>query len=129
MIYRAISQVASTSIVKVSTTILPPSVTIKCHGKKSMDANGNEELSDRNSITDVNSNSDDIASYLGAKLLWTHCKYRRHRIAQRLLDTARKYYSYGVHYPLSQIAFSQPTSDGLAFALAYTSSDEVIAYT
>ena len=88
-----------------------------------MDTNGNEELIDRNS------NSDDIASYLGAKLLWTHCKYRRHGIAQRLLDTARKYYSYGVHYPLSQIAFSQPTSDGLAFALAYTSSDEVIAYT
>lgn len=65
---------------------------------------------------------------LGVKLMWTAAKHRRQRVAQRLLDAARKSMVYGTVVQVESIAFSQPTEDGLAFAQAYCRRKRILAY-
>jgi N-acetyltransferase len=65
---------------------------------------------------------------MGVRQIWVHAKYRRGGIAQRLLDVARKHFVFGAILQRNHIAFSQPTTDGLRFALAYTKSSKIWGY-
>ena len=65
---------------------------------------------------------------LGIRLIWVREGFRHIGIASRLIDTARRYFQYGSIIQLNKIAFSQPTNDGLAFALKYTKNNQIIGY-
>jgi N-acetyltransferase len=79
--------------------------------------------------TEENStNNIDVPCTLGIKIIWVHRDYRRQKIANKLVDIARQRFAFGKVLKRNEIAFSQPTSDGLAFALTYCKSDKVLAY-
>jgi N-acetyltransferase len=61
---------------------------------------------------------------LGVAQVWVSQHHRRQRVASQLLDAARAHAVYGHRVPLQQVAFSQPTRFGRAFALAYLRSGE-----
>ena len=69
-----------------------------------------------------------VKTTLGIRQIWVHNKHRRCNIARTLVDSARKHFFFGTIVMRSQVAFSQPTSDGLKFALAYSHQDTVWAY-
>ena len=56
---------------------------------------------------------------LGIKLIWTAAGARRQGLAGHLLDAARKSFEFGRLVRREHVAFSQPTTHGLALALAY----------
>lgn len=65
---------------------------------------------------------------LGVKQIWVHTGYRRNNIAKHLLDTARKHFLFGTYIMSTHVVFSQPTDDGLKFALGYTNQENIWAY-
>lgn len=65
---------------------------------------------------------------LGVKLIWVHKSRRRMGVAKRLLDAARKHFEYGRVVKKHHVAFSQPTSDGMALALSYTAQKTIWGY-
>lgn len=65
---------------------------------------------------------------MGVKLVWVHPTKRRQAVASRLLDTARRCFSYGAVISIDCVAFSQPTETGFAFASRYCQSDQILAY-
>ena len=60
---------------------------------------------------------------LGVRQIWVPGSCRKMGIAGKLLDCARKSFILGNVYERGQVAFSQPTADGLGFAKRYTKSD------
>ncbi|KAJ4463088.1 putative N-acetyltransferase ESCO1 [Paratrimastix pyriformis] len=56
---------------------------------------------------------------LGVSRVWVHKDHRRAAIATRLLDAARAHFIYGYPAAKEQVAFSQPTPMGRAFATRY----------
>jgi len=62
--------------------------------------------------------------FLGVRLLWVHPAHRRRKVASDLIGVARKTFAYGSEFAFSRVAFSQPTSDGLAFARSYIDGQE-----
>ncbi len=65
---------------------------------------------------------------LGIHQIWVHAKHRHNSIASQLVDHARQTFSFGYVIPNSQIAFSSPTQDGLAFAQRYNDNHPVLVY-
>ena len=65
---------------------------------------------------------------LGVRQIWVNESHRRGSIARALVDTAREHFAYGTVVMRPHIAFSQPTSDGLKFALAYSQQETIWAY-
>ena len=65
---------------------------------------------------------------LGIKLVWVLGSSRRQGVAGRLIDTSRRTFEFGRIVNRDHVAFSQPTTDGLAMALAYSRSDCVWGY-
>ena len=65
---------------------------------------------------------------LGVKQIWVHIDYRRDNVARFLVDIARKNYFFGTVVMRNHVAYSQPTSDGLKFSLAYSQSETIWAY-
>ena len=65
---------------------------------------------------------------LGVKQIWVHEKYRRSNVARSLVDTARQHFIFGNIVLRSHVAFSQPTSDGLKFALSYSQNNTIWGY-
>jgi hypothetical protein len=65
---------------------------------------------------------------LGVRQIWVHEDHRKGSIARALVDTAREHFAYGTIVMRPHTAFSQPTSDGLKFALAYSQQETVWAY-
>ena len=65
---------------------------------------------------------------LGVKQIWVHVDYRRDNVARLLVDIARKNFIFGTVIMRPHIAFSQPTSEGLKFSLAYSKSETIWAY-
>ena len=65
---------------------------------------------------------------LGVKQIWVHEKYRRNNVARSLVDTARQHFMFGNIVLRSHVAFSQPTNDGLGFALSYTQNETIWGY-
>ncbi|TYZ58039.1 hypothetical protein PybrP1_002883 [[Pythium] brassicae (nom. inval.)] len=61
-------------------------------------------------------------------LLWVHPSFRGKKIATRLVNSARDKLIYGMQIATHQVAFAQPTKDGLAFARSYVAPGEVLVY-
>lgn len=59
------------------------------------------------------------AAVVGICQLWVHASHRKQRIATRLIDAVCDKFIYGMHANRSQLAFAQPTANGLAFAKSY----------
>lgn len=60
---------------------------------------------------------------MGVKLVWVGDSARRKGVAGKLVDSARKHFRFGAIIKKEHVAFSQPTDQGLAFALSYTQRD------
>lgn len=67
-------------------------------------------------------------SCMGVRIIWVNKLFRRQGVAKNLVDQARLNFSFGRTICCSDIAFSQPTSDGLSFALKYTKNDKIWGY-
>ncbi|CAN0403951.1 unnamed protein product, partial [Ectocarpus sp. 13 AM-2016] len=52
--------------------------------------------------------------------VWVHERSRRQGVATRLVDTVREKMVYGISLRREEVAFSQPTREGQAFATRYT---------
>ncbi|DAZ94819.1 TPA: hypothetical protein N0F65_012846 [Lagenidium giganteum] len=65
---------------------------------------------------------------LGVCQLWVHAGSRGKRVASRLIDAVRDKFIYGHRIAKDQVAFAQPTRDGLRFAAAYVAPHEVLMY-
>lgn len=65
---------------------------------------------------------------LGVRLIWSRSCHRRQMIATKLLDTARKHFYYSKVISIEDLAFSQPTSSGLKFALKYSNKETIYGY-
>ncbi len=66
---------------------------------------------------------------VGVYQMWTHQSYRRKGIATRMLDTVRQRFVWGMVIGYEALAFTQPTTDGLALAQAYCGREKVYVYT
>lgn len=71
----------------------------------------------------INLSSASLKPALGVLQIWVSPSFRRKNIARRMLDCGRAHCIYGFLVPRQSIAFSQPTSEGRAFAAAYTGVD------
>lgn len=58
--------------------------------------------------------------------IWVHPAFRGKKVATRLVDTVREKYIYGMRVAKTQIAFAQPTKNGLRFAEKYVAPHEVL---
>ena len=65
---------------------------------------------------------------LGIKLIWVAKSARKRGIAAKLIDNARKVFTYGSLVKREHVAFSQPTDDGLALARHYTRKDAIWSF-
>ncbi|KAK9809903.1 hypothetical protein WJX72_001367 [[Myrmecia] bisecta] len=65
----------------------------------------------------------------GVRLMWVSLEARGQGIASQLLDMARCNCLAGYIVPRHELAFSQPTSDGQAFAARYTGTKAFLVYT
>jgi len=63
-------------------------------------------------------------SVLGISMIWVDDGWRRKGVAAQLCDTARRRFMFGTVVNRSQVAFSQPTEAGHAFALSYAGSNQ-----
>ena len=64
----------------------------------------------------------------GVSRIWTYYPYRRQGIASRLVDALRNTFVLGAQLKRNQIAFSDPTSDGIKFASHYCQTKEFLTY-
>ncbi|XP_043709386.1 protein CHROMOSOME TRANSMISSION FIDELITY 7-like [Telopea speciosissima] len=69
-----------------------------------------------------------VPAFCGIRAIWVTPSNRRKRIATRLLDAARKSFCMGVVLESSQLAFSQPTSAGMALASSYSATESFLVY-
>ncbi len=69
-----------------------------------------------------------VRATLGVAQVWVAAGARRRGLARRLLDTARARAIYAYHVPRCELAFSSPTGDGFALALAYGTRSAVAVY-
>jgi len=65
---------------------------------------------------------------LGIAQIWVHQCHRRRGIATRLLDSARTCTVFAYQFAKSEVAFSAPTSGGLALATTYLQTVRVPIY-
>jgi len=64
----------------------------------------------------------------GIERLWVHRAARRQGVATKLLDYICGSYVFAYKMGLGDIAFSQPTPDGQAFATKYTRRNDYLVY-
>lgn len=60
--------------------------------------------------------------------IWVHPSSRGKKIATRLVDAVRDKLIYGMQIARGQVAFAQPTKNGLGFAKSYVAPHEVLVY-
>jgi ESCO1/2 acetyl-transferase len=65
---------------------------------------------------------------LGVRQIWVHSGFRRKSLASSLVDAARKSFIFGSVVMRSHTAYSQPTTDGLNFALSYSQKSTIWSY-
>jgi ribosomal protein S18 acetylase RimI-like enzyme len=65
---------------------------------------------------------------MGIHCVWVHSKCRSQGVATKLVDACRQHFLFGQIIPRSALAFSQPTSDGKAFALTYIQGSSMRVY-
>ena len=68
------------------------------------------------------------AASLGVKQIWVGQANRRQGVAKRLVEVARAKFYYGFVVPREQLAFSQLSTLGYAFARAYTAGQRLLVY-
>ncbi|EEY56646.1 N-acetyltransferase, putative [Phytophthora infestans T30-4] len=86
---------------------------------------------DENSVASegaVTASIDSRSAVVGICQLWVHPSFRRKNIATRMVDVVREKSIYGMHVAKDQIAFAQPTRNGLQFAQKYMEPAEVLIY-
>eukprot|EP00644_Phytophthora_capsici_P013076 jgi/Phyca11/540829/estExt2_Genewise1Plus.C_PHYCAscaffold_50655 len=76
----------------------------------------------------VAASTDAKPALVGICQLWVHPSFRRKRIATRMVDVVREKSIYGMHVAKNQVAFAQPTRNGLQFAYKYMDTCEVLIY-
>ena len=67
-------------------------------------------------------------STIGIRHLWVQKVVRRKGVAKRLCDVCRKNFFFGRLVSKKEIAFSQPTADGMNFALSYVGGTNFFGY-
>lgn len=79
--------------------------------------------------------TDDEPAAVGVARIWVHHDFRRQGVASKLLDTLRGNYLSKIKSPAEdrilkreEIAFSDPTIDGLNFAKKYTGQQQFLVY-
>ncbi|KAL8598962.1 hypothetical protein ACOMHN_006772 [Nucella lapillus] len=87
---------------------------------------GTKELSDSQRPWFCSQQSEPTSVGIGR--LWVYRPSRKRGIASRLLDCVRQWFEYGFVIPKSQLAFSDPTSDGRMFAAKYTGTPYFLVY-
>lgn len=65
---------------------------------------------------------------MGVKLVWVSDQARRKGVARKLVDSARTHFRFGTIIKREHVAFSQPTDQGLAFALSYTQKSQIWSF-
>ena len=68
------------------------------------------------------------ANLMGVRHIWVHSSNRKAKIGSTMLDVARMHFFCGSVVSKSGLAFSQPTSDGLKFALGYCRNSKILTY-
>lgn len=69
-----------------------------------------------------------LKATLGVRQIWVHSGFRRKSVASSLVDAARKSFIFGSVVMRSHTAYSQPTTDGLNFALSYSQKSTIWSY-
>ena len=79
--------------------------------------------------------TDDEAAVVGVARIWVHHDFRRQGVGSKLLDTLRGNFLSKIKSPpedrilkREEIAFSDPTIDGLQFAKKYTGQEQFLVY-
>ncbi|KAI3987328.1 hypothetical protein MKX01_003078 [Papaver californicum] len=65
---------------------------------------------------------DVVSALCGIRAIWASPLDRKKHVATKLLDAARKSFSKGYTIEASQVAFSQPTTEGNVLASKYSGS-------
>ncbi|CAM9709154.1 unnamed protein product [Scytosiphon promiscuus] len=84
---------------------------------------GRERLSTPLPTTVLTCEDKHTPAVVGVLQVWVHEQSRRQGVATRLVDTVREKLVYGLPLRREQMAFSQPTREGQAFAIRYTGGD------
>ena len=72
--------------------------------------------------------TDPSPALCGVSRIWTLASFRRRKIASRLLDAMRTEFIYGKIISVDELAFSDPTEMGLAFAQHYSKRQDFLVY-
>lgn len=72
--------------------------------------------------------TDPVPALCGISRIWTLASFRRRGIASRLIDAMRSDFIYGKIVTTDEIAFSDPTENGLNFAQTYTKRQDFLVY-
>lgn len=65
---------------------------------------------------------------IGISKIWVYGPSRRTGIASKMLDCVRYWFEYGIPVERNQLAFSDPTPDGMQMATKYTGSPAFLVY-
>lgn len=72
--------------------------------------------------------ADPSPALCGISRIWVLPTFRRRKTASRLLDAMRTEFVYGKIISTDELAFSDPTENGLAFAQSYTKREDFLVY-
>lgn len=72
--------------------------------------------------------SKQVQALVGISRIWVHDNVRKQGIASKLVDACRKSFIYGYSIPKMQVAMSQPTTHGIAFATTYFETECFAVY-
>ncbi|KAL1918756.1 uncharacterized protein VTP21DRAFT_2778 [Calcarisporiella thermophila] len=106
-------------------------VATKAPGSENMEVSQVGELRQEDDVEDDSAtfcSPEAEPAVCGISRIWVARPYRRKGIATMLLDIVRSTFVYGWQLVPSQIAFSQPTSDGRRFAVKYTGVHDFLVY-
>ena len=84
------------------------------------------DSADHHIVSTVSRNA--VPVVCGISRLWTYYPYRRQGIATQLVNAVRNTFVLGCQLEKDQIAFSDPTPDGIKFASRYFQSKEFLTY-
>eukprot|EP00741_Cyanophora_paradoxa_P008344 tig00001299_g8071.t1 len=78
--------------------------------------------------TTVCRSTEPVACQVGVRQLWVAPGHRRAGVARRLLDALRTNFRFGGAVERAEVAFSQPTPSGKAFAERFTGRPDFLVY-
>uniref|UniRef100_A0A2L2Y9C6 N-acetyltransferase ESCO1 n=1 Tax=Parasteatoda tepidariorum TaxID=114398 RepID=A0A2L2Y9C6_PARTP len=69
-----------------------------------------------------------VHAICGINRIWVARKCRKQKIASRMVDCLRSNFILGLVVSLEELAFTDPTEDGMQFASSYTGTDNFLVY-